>query len=283
MSVQYRYPENQSVTARTDAERTERTEDTEEEQCHSQLPVGCTGAFTAVPPMRTFLFLVVATTSIGVPRFVRSQEVFAGYASFCGLPVIVGSDAQTASARTDQFGAKYIHIDPGAMANWTNSRMFTLAHECAHHLLGHTSALGTRERYLGGTARQELSADCWAARALRRVGYDFDIDRTFLIYAQQGHFTAAGYPSGVERANNIAGCVGGGTSPAPTPQPVCRAVTDWVDQTEWVTRYVNQSVPCSHPWCDVYGCRPMHAFDVIPVPQQVPVTRRVPVTRTVCN
>lgn len=102
-------------------------------------------------------------------------DVFAGYDSFCGLPVVVGPDSQTATARTDPSGQKFIHIDPGAMNNWSMSRMFTLAHECAHHLLGHTSQLGQMQRYRGGPAPQELEADCWAAQKLASVGYTSDI------------------------------------------------------------------------------------------------------------
>ncbi len=95
-----------------------------------------------------------------MPFSVFSQpSIFAGYDSFCGLPVVVGNDAQSASARKDQFGRKFIHVDPNVMSNWSMSRMFVLAHECAHHLLGHTNRIGELERYYGGTSKQELEAD----------------------------------------------------------------------------------------------------------------------------
>lgn len=159
--------------------------------------------------MNRRLFLLISVLLFHVSLFAQG-EMFVGYDSFCGLPVVVGHDAQTASARKDQFGNKYIHIDPSAMSNWTMSRLFTLAHECAHHYLGHTTQLGELERFRGGTAKQELEADCWAARKLREIGLDFDINRTILQYASQGHFSAGGYPSGSQRAKNILDCIGGG-------------------------------------------------------------------------
>lgn len=148
-----------------------------------------------------FLFLLFASLQI-------NAKVFAGYDAFCGLPVIVGQDPQVATARTDQYGNKFIHIDPAALNNWTVSRMFTLAHECAHHLIGHTSKLGQLERFSGGTAKQELEADCWAARKLASIGFDHDISRTILEHANAGHFSTGGYPSGTQRANNILHCAG---------------------------------------------------------------------------
>jgi|CXWL01.1.fsa_nt_gi hypothetical protein len=181
----------------------------------------------------------------------NAQQIFAGYDVFCGLPVVVASDPQIASARTDANGQKFIHVDPSAMANWTSSRMFTLAHECAHHLLGHSSAAGTVQRYYGGTREQELAADCWAARKLRSAGLLNDVTRTMVQQASQGHFAGAGYPSGVERASNIANCASTGS--VPSSLPVCRVET----------------TQCGHPAhrADTVACRHFvqaHAFDAVP-------------------
>lgn len=137
-----------------------------------------------------------------------SGGMFVGYDAFCGLPVVQGPDPQIATARRDNAGRPYIHIDPSAMANWSSSRIFTLAHECAHHRLGHTNQLGSMQRYLGGTRRQELEADCWAARQLSANGYYQDITATVVRHAMQGHFAGSGYPSGTERATNVLACAG---------------------------------------------------------------------------
>jgi hypothetical protein len=157
------------------------------------------------------LALVMMVAVVMVERS-QAQSLFAGYDMFCGLPVVIGYDPQGASARLDNVGRPYIHLDPGVAANWTVSRMFALAHECAHHRLGHTSYLGALQRFSGGTARQELEADCWAANALRRVGYEFDINRTVLEQAHQGHFSFNGYPSGSQRAAEILRCANGESS-----------------------------------------------------------------------
>lgn len=134
-------------------------------------------------------------------------DVFAGYDVFCGLPVVVGPNPQEATAETNSRGGKFIRIDPKVYNNWTGSRIFTLAHECAHHLLGHTSELGKRQRFEGGPKRQELQADCWAAKELRKSGHDFDIAATASKYSNRGHFSVGGYPSGNERAENIEACI----------------------------------------------------------------------------
>jgi hypothetical protein len=231
---------------------------------------------------RSLIMRSLVLTVLGIsPKFANAQGVFAGFDSFCGLPVIVGYDPQDASARKDEAGRPFIHVDPGVMANWTHSRMFALAHECGHHRLGHTSSLGTLERFRGGTRSQELAADCWAAKALHSIGQNFDISRAVLINAAEGHFSGGDYPSGTERAEYIVRCAGGG--PVVDPTPRCREVTEYMDQTVFVTQTVQQAVPCQHPVCGPFGCVPLHSYDVIFVPQQVPVTRRVPVTRTVCG
>lgn len=168
-----------------------------------------------------------------------SQTVFAGFDEFCGLPVVQGPDAQSASARRDRLGNPIIHVDPGVMADWTMSRRFTLAHECAHHLLGHTTSMGALERYSGGTRKQELEADCWAARALRRAGYERDITRATLDWAAKGHFSSQGYPSGTERAGNIQSCIGGSAR----TEPRC---SDRVSPCTHPAHPAGDQVPCSH-------------------------------------
>lgn len=207
-------------------------------------------------------------------------QMFVGFDSFCGLPVVVGSDPQTASARTDIAGVKFIHVDPGAMGNWTASRVFVLAHECAHHLLGHTAPMGQAERFYGGTVKQELEADCWAATQLRRAGHLFDITNTVLDYASRGHFTSGAYPSGAARAQNIVMCSGG----APAASPRCRTVTvmEPYADVDVVMQPVQRQ--CQHCGCNQFGqCGCMHAFDVANQPVQVPVQRTRPVTRQICD
>jgi hypothetical protein len=212
----------------------------------------------------------------------KAQDMFVGFADFCGLPVVVGADPQTASARTDNSGQQYLHVDPGAMNNWTMSRMFTLAHECAHHLLGHTSALGQLQRYKGGTANQELEADCWGARKLLQVGQTGDINGTVIQFASQGHFTGGGYPSGTERATNIMKCLNGGSSVSHAP--VCNIVQ--VPESYMGIQTVMQpaQVPCQHCGCNQFGqCGCMHQFDVVPQPVQVPVPMTRMVAKNVCQ
>lgn len=227
------------------------------------------------------LFAVMAGLAILLLALTAKAQVFAGYDAFCGLPVIVGTDPQTASARTDSTGGKYIHIDPYAMENWTASRMFVLAHECAHHRLGHTSFHGQAERFYGGTAKQELEADCWAATALRSIGSDFEITRTVLSQSNQGHFSSAGYPSGAMRAQNIDNCAR--ASPGPVVQR-CHDVQ--VNEPFWDVQTVMQQVqmPCQHCGCNPYGqCGCAHPFDPVPQPVQVPIQRTRTVIKKVCN
>jgi len=202
-------------------------------------------------------------------------QMFVGYDAFCGLPVIVGSDPQQATARTDQFGQKFIHVDPAVMADWSASRIFVLAHECAHHLLGHTNGLGQLERFHGGTKKQELEADCWAAEALLNAGQNFDITRTMLEHANQGHFSSNGYPSGQERAMNIASCAGGSD---------CELVEmpeEYMDSEQVVQQ---QQIPCQHCGCNYFGqCGCQHQLDIVPNVVIIPVKKVRYVTKQVCQ
>jgi hypothetical protein len=149
-----------------------------------------------------------------------SAQMFAGYDQFCGVPVVVVPNPQTASAARDQFGRPVIYVDPGVMANWTMSRMFALAHECAHHKLGHTLPQGMwfRNTQHWATRQQELAADCWAAKALAEIEDRGDLQRTIMQFASQGAMAYGAYPTGAERARNVARCAG--IDPAPKPMPI---------------------------------------------------------------
>lgn len=208
------------------------------------------------------------------------QYVFIGYDSFCGLPIFTGQNPQIATAEKDSYGRPIIHIDPTALANLTSSRIFTLAHECAHHKLGHTSRLGEMERYHGGTRKQELEADCWAAKQLSKYGQFTDLQFQTLKNLADGHFIANGYPSGVERAQNIYSCATG-TIVRHDASPRCSKKL--IPKTVVVTTYqiIPTQVPCSHVRMGPYGPFAMHQFDIIPrkVPVQTPTTRMVEVTQ----
>ena len=201
-----------------------------------------------------------------------------GYDAFCGLPVFTGQNPQIATAEKDQFGNKIIHIDPSALANISSSRLFTLAHECAHHKLGHTSALGEMERYHGGTRKQELEADCWAAKQLSAYNLAGDLQFQMLTNLASGHFAGGGYPSGNERAQNILSCA---SNNAPQKQCATRLVPQLTTVMQY--RMIQQSVPCSHIQYGPYGPFQIHQFDVIPQQIQVPVQTTQMVEQTVCE
>ena len=223
------------------------------------------------------LFAIMISSS----QVQAQPEMFAGYDSFCGLPVIVGNNPQDASARRDANGAPYIHIDPSVMANWSLSRIFALAHECAHHRLGHTTSLGMYERYTGGTGQQELEADCWAAEELSMRLETDDIIRTIVQYANQGHYPlGGGYPSGAERARNIFQCANDSWEPCdhpahPNGHPVqCQHFVaahsyDLIDCGHLCQSPIG-IFPC-HPQGDSIQCQhptPQHAGDMAPCDHQ---------------
>jgi hypothetical protein len=149
-------------------------------------------------------------------------QMFAGYDQFCGVPVVVVPNSQSASAARDQFGNPIIYVDPGVMANWTMSRMFALAHECGHHTLGHTLPQGMwfRNTQSWATRQQELEADCWAAQQLVRIRDTQDLRQMIMQFASQGPVPQGPYPSGMERASAAAQCAGINLS-SPQRVPYC--------------------------------------------------------------
>lgn len=161
----------------------------------------------------SMIAVVVGVAGLSSGAAARAQPgMFAGYAEFCGVPVIVARTPQGAVAARDQFGNPVIYADPGVMANWTASRVFTMAHECGHHMRGHTTPQGMwwRNMDFWATRAQELDADCWAAATLARLGYYLrDVERAARDFARRGPFMEGNYPSGQERAQVVARCYRG--------------------------------------------------------------------------
>ena len=139
-----------------------------------------------------------------------AAQMFAGYDEFCRVPVIIVPNPQGASAARDNFGNPVIFIDPSVMMNWTASRVFFLAHECGHHSLGHSLPQGMwfRHTQYWATRRQELEADCWAARQLAQIGYHDDVRRMIRQFVSMGPAPQGTYPSGHDRARTVARCAG---------------------------------------------------------------------------
>ena len=168
--------------------------------------------------MKRHAILIIFILILLIPFPVFGQpSMFAGYDSFCGLPVLVESTPKDAVA-TIRNGERVIIIDPSVMSNWKFSRVFAIAHECGHHILGHMSLQEQfRRRHMNASRSQELDADCWAAKMLDENGYYSDIERTIILRANEGPFIKGPYPSGMERATNIARCVGIDLSPPGFP------------------------------------------------------------------
>jgi hypothetical protein len=154
--------------------------------------------------------LVLAVFFSLIPLFATAQpSMFAGYDAFCGLPVIVESTPQHAVA-TIRNNVRIIIVDPSVMSNWRLSRMFSLAHECGHHQLGHLSPQEMFSRaHMNATPRQEMHADCWATRALAANGRYDEIERAIRDNDREGPMMNGAYPSGMTRASYIRECAAG--------------------------------------------------------------------------
>lgn len=142
--------------------------------------------------------------------FETENEPFPGYDTLCGFPLITASTPSVAQAHIDRNGQPVIILDPTLQETAEQyRRVFLIAHECAHHRMGHAVKREQRKRRLLPklVRDHELSADCWAAETLARVGKDRTLrvmeDRFFRggLYSPGG-----GYPAGVQRATIIREC-----------------------------------------------------------------------------
>lgn len=140
----------------------------------------------------------------------REPEPFAGYSKACGYPILFENITTVSLARIDPRLGKIIVLDPLLTYPAQEAhRRFLIAHECAHHVLGHTSINGLRNRTkLKGVEDQELSADCWAAEALATTEHSADAGFMVDSFYRKGLYSpGSGYPSGVQRSTMIYHCL----------------------------------------------------------------------------
>jgi len=137
-------------------------------------------------------------------------EPFEGYGEACGMPIYFAVTPQLALALRDESGRPIIVLDPRLAAGVeAPRRVFLVAHECAHHVLKHTTASGLLGRRASTKVvlDQELSADCWAAELLGLKGYDEALRIMGQRFARSGLYSPGrGYPSGMQRSNIIRLC-----------------------------------------------------------------------------
>lgn len=141
---------------------------------------------------------------------VTPYGIFAGRISFAGGPPVpvfrylnfpmggvatVTPDGQPIIVVEAAIGQPFLH--------------FVLAHEYAHHALGHLTA-GIIAQMQGGpiagcffTHQRELEADAWATWRMRELGDIAAVQAAFQVNSWQGFFAASCYPPGVVRAENI--------------------------------------------------------------------------------
>lgn len=161
--------------------------------------------------LRLFTAGAAITVLLGTSIRAESQgEPFPGYDALCGYPLVIASTPSVAVAHVDRSGRPVIILDPVLeVESERHRRMFLIAHECAHHRLGHSVKREQRKRKLLPklVRDHELSADCWAAETLAQAGENRAVrvmeDRFFRagLYSPGG-----GYPAGVQRASIIREC-----------------------------------------------------------------------------
>ena len=135
---------------------------------------------------------------------------FPGYQAECGYPIVYSMTLALSEAVIDGRGRLKIVIDPSLTARVESDRLaFLLAHECAHHQMEHARLASRRARAVSdGVIRdQELSADCWAAEMLARLGHERPILLMTQRFYRAGLYSpGGGYPAGVQRASIIQQC-----------------------------------------------------------------------------
>jgi len=159
--------------------------------------------------------LAVLLLSFGLAASVQADESAKALAlaleqTPCNASVRYETNPYISKAYTDLDGSNHIVLDPSLREpDQIFHRLFLIAHECAHHELEHTSKAGLARRNTArhGVRDQELSADCWAAEHMTRLGY---MKQTLSLadeFWRRGFMPPGqGYPAGIQRSNIIRHC-----------------------------------------------------------------------------
>jgi hypothetical protein len=138
---------------------------------------------------------------------------------YCAIPTYaLPSLAEQAASLDDKVEGPMILVSGSMITESPAYSHFLLAHECCHHSLGH---LQMYKQHLGQMGPQpffyikpalrgmELDADCCAVRLLKEMHDEEGIAAGEAMMASFGDQpTGAYYPTGSERALNIAACAG---------------------------------------------------------------------------
>lgn len=143
-----------------------------------------------------------------------SDEPFPGYKALCGIPIVVRATPSVSLATLNRSGQPVIQIDPVLERKSERlRRTFLIAHECAHHRMGHVSDAERRKRAMSRRVVRdhEMSADCWAAETLARAGDDRAVRIMMDRFYRAGLYSpGGGYPAGIQRATIIRDCAAAG-------------------------------------------------------------------------
>lgn len=136
---------------------------------------------------------------------------------YCAISTYLLPDfPEQATSMIDADGQPVVMVSASSLAHSPTYAHFLMAHECCHHTLGHVrhyydglGHLGPQPFYYIRPAlkHMELDADCCAVKMLKLTHEPDAIEaarQTMLGFGTSP--TGAYYPTGIERADNIAKC-----------------------------------------------------------------------------
>lgn len=136
---------------------------------------------------------------------------------YCSITTYLLPDLPEQAMSTMDTSDKPIIVVSALTMNETRAYgRFLMAHECCHHTLGHVNNMHRELGHLGpqpffyiapALKRMELEADCCAVKMLKQTREPESIEAARQTMTHFGTSpTGAYYPTGIERADNIANC-----------------------------------------------------------------------------
>jgi hypothetical protein len=149
---------------------------------------------------------------------------------YCDVTTYMLRDVpEQASSMLDSNGTPVIIVSSTTLTDAPLYGRFLLAHECCHHSLGHVRRYHESLGHVGpqpffyikpGLKQMELDADCCAVKMLKARHEEGSIDSArsaMLVFGDAP--TGAYYPTGSERALNMAKCAAEADAPVTAVAP----------------------------------------------------------------